>query len=160
MSESLPAPGLGIAASRWAGGSWSLPAARHFGCWPAADLTWRSHSENLATAASLRASLRAMWYSRGPCPRKPHTELLPLLSGFLQWRLRTAAFPTDPLNPGLDPAYPRVLLSRLRLQVSSGLPVARARHSETVLSRATAHWHSAFPKQSRRVPRPMGNWRF
>ena len=102
-----------------------------------------------------------MWYSRGPCPRKPHTELLPLLSGFLQWRLRTAAFPKDPLNPGLDPAYPRVLLSRLRLQVPSGLPVARARHSETVLSRATAHWHSAFPKQSRPAsPTPDGKLAF
>ena len=50
--------------------------------------------------------------------------------------MRTAAFPTDPLNPGLDPAYPRVLLSRLRLQVSSGLPVARARHSETLYTQS------------------------
>ncbi len=46
-------PGVQVAASRWAGGSRSLPAAaRHFGCWPAAGLKRRSHSETLATAAS------------------------------------------------------------------------------------------------------------
>jgi hypothetical protein len=73
-------PGVRVAASPWAwdrrqplGRGILVTASRsalskvasQVGCWPAADLTWRSHSENLATAASLRASLRAMWYSPG-----------------------------------------------------------------------------------------------
>jgi hypothetical protein len=63
----------------------------------------RSHSETLATAASLalhslRASLRAMWYSRGPCPRKPHTELLPPTpeSPLPSMKIENSRFPNGP----------------------------------------------------------------
>ncbi len=41
-------------------------------------------------------------------------------------KIENSRFPNGPPNPGLDPAYPRVLL-----QVSCGMPVARARHIQT-----------------------------